>query len=218
MRIWRAYIGWPCVHGSMYRLPPLLFLQPFYRPSVQSRNQETVPPSYHSTLPAATACHLLLTCRNSVGIPPGAPPKHHRATCHQHAATVSPCYLVRARAITVPPPCHRVTWFATEAPSCHRATWCAPVTPPCPYRAITVPPPCHRVTWCATKAPPCHRATWSATESVQCHRATWCATETLQCYHATWWPTTTSPCHRAVGPPPYRQDTSAYLRTPTHLV
>ena len=174
MRKRRAYIGWPCVHGSMYQVTATFFVPPFYRPSVPSGKQETVPQSYHSTLPPATPCHLLPTCRNRVAVPPGVPPKHHRATCHQHAATVSPCYLWRP----VPPPCH--------------------------HRATTVPPPCHQVTCCATVPPPCRRATWCAAETTSCHRATWCTT-------------TTPPCHCTVGLPPYRQDTSAYLRTPTHL-
>ena len=133
------------------RLPPLLFVPPFYRPSVQSRNQETVPPSYHSALPPATPCHLLLTCRNSVAMPPGAPPKHHRATCHQHAATLSPCYLVRARATTVTTPCHRVTWCVTMAPPCRRTTWCATETPPC-----YLSPTCRNCVAVLPGAPLCH--------------------------------------------------------------
>ena len=74
---------------------------PFLRASVPSRNQETVPPNQHPTLPLAT--------------------QSHRATCHQHARTVSPWYLVRHRATTVPPPCHRATCCATVTLLCPRA-------------------------------------------------------------------------------------------------
>ena len=133
-------------------LPPLLFVPPFYRPSVSSRNQETVPPSYHSTLPPATPCHLLHTCRSRVAVPPGAPPKHHRATCHKHAATVSPCYLVRPRATTVPPS-YLVLHRGTTVPPCHRAT-----VPPChlvSHRDTTVPL-CHLVRHRDTTVPSCH--------------------------------------------------------------
>ena len=72
------------------------------RASVTSRNQETVPPSHHLTLPPATPSH--------------------RTTCHQHAATVLPWHLVRCcdtwcAAVTPgAPPCHRT---AVPAPYRH---------------------------------------------------------------------------------------------------
>ena len=142
------------------RLPPLLFVPPFYRPSVQSRNQETVPPSYHSTLPPATPCHLLPTCRNRVAVPPGAPPKHHRATCHQHAATVSPCYLVRARATTVPPPCHHRATELPGAPPCHHRATMPPGAPPKHYSATMPPgaPPKHYSATVPPAEPPRHHS------------------------------------------------------------
>ena len=101
--------------------------------SVPSRNQEIVPPSL--TLQPATP--------------------FHRATCHQHAATVLPWDLVRLRSTSVPP-CHqRATWCTTVIP-CHlvrhRATQCAtvPLSPPLWHRAAVPPPYLHD-----TSAYPC---------------------------------------------------------------
>ena len=127
-------------------LPPLLFERPFYRSSVPSRNQETVPPSYYSTLSPATPCHLQPTCRNRVAVPPGAPPKHHRAICHQHAATVSPCYLVRPR-VTTMLPCDLMRHRVTTVEPCHLVS-----------HRDTIVPPCHLVHHHDTAVPPCRRA------------------------------------------------------------
>ena len=147
MRMRTVYIVWRCVHGSMNQFTAAFICAPFYHFSGQLRNQKTVPPSYYFTLPPATPCKLLLTCRNSVAVLlfarschycaidlTGAPPSDHRAT--------------------VPSPCHRVTWWATVPQPCNRAT-----VPTC-YRATVQP--CHRAI-----VPSCDRATVSP-----CHRAT----------------------------------------------
>ena len=85
MRIRRAFIKFPCLHGSMHLVTttsPCPF-SPSLRASVATRNQEIVPPSHHHTLP------------------PGIP--YNRATCHTHAATVPPWDLVCHRDTTMPP-------------------------------------------------------------------------------------------------------------------
>ena len=127
-------------------------ISPSLRASVPSRNQETVPPSHHYTLIPATPSH--------------------RATCHKHAATVSPWNLVR----------HRATWCAN---------WCGTVTQPCHLVS-------HRAIWCATVPPgppPFHRAAALPTQHISipiytdasdsCHHTSWhCLT---QFYHMVCW-------------------------------
>ena len=76
----------------------------------------------------------------------------HRATCYQHAATVSTCHLVLHRNTTVPP--------ATNMPQpCRRVTWCSPVPPPCHWVTLfaTVAPVFHLVSHHDTAVPPCSR-------------------------------------------------------------
>ena len=202
MRIRRAYIGWPCVHGSMYLVTATL-----------SCHNSTVPPCRHVT---RRPWHRVII-----------PPCHlsHRATCYQHVAPVAQWQLVRHRDTTVPPatnmlqpcrcitwcgpvqpPCHRVTWYTTVALLCHRSTWCA-----------TEILQCHLSTWCATETPPFFSATWCAIKTPQCHPARWCANETPPCLRSTCCAIEAPPWHRAAGPPPYRHPTSSYLRTPTHI-
>ena len=86
MRIRRAFIKFPCLHGSMQPFHRVTF-SPSIHASVPTRNQKIVPPSHNHTLP------------------PGTP--SNRATCHTHAATVSLWnlvrHLVRHRDTTVPP-------------------------------------------------------------------------------------------------------------------
>ena len=75
------------------------------RASVTSRNQKTVSPSQHPSLPPATPSH--------------------RTTCHQHAASVLPWHLVRCcdtwcAAVTPGTPAWHLVRHRATVPSCHR--------------------------------------------------------------------------------------------------
>ena len=197
MRIRRSYIGWRCVHGSMYQVTAA-FICATILPSLQAVTK----PKEHATelLFHLAICHT---------VPPGTnmPQQCRQVTycalvlliCYRvnwcaivrqpgHCATtLPPSYLVRHRATTVPP-CHRA-----KVLPCHRAT-----VPPChcaivrPCHRVTVSP-CHRPTWCAPGPLPWYRFTWFATVPPPLHHATFCASETLQSHCATWCTTTTLP-------------------------
>ena len=93
------------------------------------------------------------------------------------------------------------------------------------FSRFSVPPcrhvtrrPCHR-----TSIPPCHLP-HNPTEPPatnmpeQCRRDTWCATVPPPCHHRATVPPVAPLWHYcAPVPPPYRNDTSTYFCTPTHL-
>ena len=110
-----------------------------------------------------------------------------------YRATISPsvCATVPLRNQETVASSHYLT--LPPATSTYHSTWCATMTPPF-----------HRATWCTTMTPPFHRATWCTTMTPPFHRATWCATVTPLFLFA-------AVRHRRTD------DTSAYIRTPTHL-
>ena len=115
MRIRRAYIRWPCLHGSMH-LVTTTTVPPFYCFSVppcrhvikRPCQRATITPCHlphHSTVPPAT--NMPQPCYRETWVDTVPPPWHQRTTW---CITVSPCHLVR----------HRATWSATMPP-CLRA-------------------------------------------------------------------------------------------------
>ena len=149
-----------------------------------------LPPIFRATIPPSLRAVTNRPCHRDIILPCHLP---HRATCYQHAATVSPCHLARHRNTTVPP--------ATNMPQpCRRVTWCAPVPSPRHHRATTVPPSYllrHR----GTTVPPCH---------LVCHRDTTVPPCHLVHHHDTAVP----PCRRAAAGPTRHIDIPPYAHSP----
>ena len=146
MRIRRAFIRWPCLHGSMHLITTTT-VPLFHYPSVPTFrhvirrpcHRPTITPSHlphHSTVPPAT------NMPNRVAVRPGATPCHHRATvppaCHllHHRNTVPPgalpCHLMIhcATSSATMPPCRRLTYTTHRHTYVHPRTWLLSIIPP----------------------------------------------------------------------------------------
>ena len=114
------------------------------------------------------------------------------------------------------PPHHRVTFSFSLHVS--EPTRNQEIVPPGHHHSLPFDTPSNRAT-CHT-----HAATvslWNLVRHLVRHRDTTVPPGVPPWNHRTTVPPGAPPCHlvrhRAAVPPPYRHDTSAYLRTPTHL-
>ena len=113
MHIKRAYI-----QGLHVFMVQCTWLPPIHGATIPpSRNHTTVAPSNYFTSPLATPSH--------------------RATFHEHAATVSLWHLVRHRDTTMLT-CHQVCYRDTTVPLCQQVRHHYTAVPPC-RRAVAVP-------------------------------------------------------------------------------
>ena len=130
MRISRAFIRRPCLHGFMHLVTTTSPCNPFAVPPCRRIirrpcHRATITPCYlphHPTVPPATNMPQL--CRRETWCATVTPSIHRATWCATWCDTVkTPCHLVHHRETTVPLfhlVHHHSTWCATVSPSCRR--------------------------------------------------------------------------------------------------